>query len=117
MNYTNIELGGKTRRLKFTIENTEFIEDVLLKGVILSTLFSNPNLLTIGRTKKILFGLIQSDEKNITEQRVGMLLQEFLDNGGDINDLKKNIIEAAHKSGVFVKYEPSNEGEEVTEGK
>lgn len=97
MRYIDITLD-KPRKLRFDINALDGLEQALNLplGAILG-LFRQGSI----RAAKVAawFGL-RHEDKNLTEQKVGVILQDYLDGGGTIPELHNLIIDAIFASGV-----------------
>ena len=98
MSYVLIELGGKTRRLKYTYNSTCDIEDKANAGI--------PELLSEKRIgfstiRLLVWGGLKWENRGITIEAVGNMIEQYIDDGGDIAILMGFVAEALEKSKVL----------------
>ena len=101
-----ITMGGKERRLRYDINAAADMEE-LMGGKSLLYVLSNPMAAGFSAIRILLWGGLKHAEKGLTLQRVGLMMQEYLENGGSIEKLAEKLGEAVRKSKIL--------GEEGTE--
>jgi hypothetical protein len=97
-----ITLGGKERRLKYDINAAAEIEE-LLGGRSLLFILGNPASAGFSVIRTLLWGGMKHAEKGLTLQRVGLFMQEYLENGGSLETISETIGEAVRRSGILGK--------------
>lgn len=118
MNSTFINIGGKERRLRFDINAAAEMED-LMGGKSLLYVMANPMAAGFSAIRVLLWGGLKHAEKGLTLQRVGVMMQEFMENGGTLEELSEKIGDAIRKSKIFgdMPSDKNNgDNEEETEG-
>ncbi|MBP2653355.1 MAG: hypothetical protein H6Q73_924 [Firmicutes bacterium] len=113
MNYVEIELGGKTRKLKFDYNALCEVEAKAGKSVI--QLMSADNL-GFGAVRALLYGGLIWQDRGLTMDRLGQMLSEYMSNGGSLGDLMAKISEALNASGLFGKPMQSDEAGDESGG-
>ena len=109
-----IKIGGKERRLRYDINAGAEMEE-LLSGQSLLWIMHNPNAVGFRVLRVLLWGGLKHAEKGLTLQRVGMMIQEFYEDGGTMEELLEVIGKALRASKIIgnVTEEPADEdGEE-----
>lgn len=91
-----INIGGKSRVLRYDINAAVDIEKLL--GESLLGVIGNPAKIGFRVILVLLWGGLKHAEKGLTEQRVGLWMQEYLEAGGDLEELVVDIGEAMQKS-------------------
>jgi len=109
MNYVEIELGGKTRKLKFDYNALCEAEAKADKPIM--QLLSSDNL-GMASIRALLYGGLVWQERGLTLLRTGQMLSEYLCSGGEIGDLMAKISEAINLSGLFKKVAVEEPGDD-----
>lgn len=92
-----IKLGGKERRLRYDINAAVEMEE-LLGGKSLLYILTNPAAAGISAIRILLWGGLKHEERGLTPQRVGLMMQEYMESGGRLEELIARISEAIQKS-------------------
>jgi hypothetical protein len=92
-----IELGGKVRLLRFDFNAIADIEE--RAGVGIGTLLGAERV-GLHAMRLLLWGGLKHEERGLTVQRVGTLVGEYIDGGGDISALGEKLAEAINASGL-----------------
>jgi hypothetical protein len=108
-----ITLGGKERRLKYDINAAAEIEE-LLGGRSLLFILGNPASAGFSVIRTLLWGGMKHAEKGLTLQRVGLFMQEYLENGGSLETISETIGEAVRRSGILGKLGETDTTEETS---
>lgn len=98
--YTEVELGGKTRLLRYDYNAVCEIEEQFGKGI--SAIFANDQA-GFRSVRIILWAGLRWKDPGITLQRVGQMLNEEVKNGTSLEEIFKIAFKALNKSGVFGK--------------
>ena len=106
MRATNIEIGGKNKRLRYDFNAVADIEEKSGKG--LGSLFNEQNI-GLYSMRLLLWGGLKWEDPGLTIQRTGQMIQQFIEDGNDLEDLTPYIEEAINKSGLFGSSESSGE--------
>ena len=106
MRATNIEIGGKNKRLRYDFNAVADIEVKSGKG--LESLFSEQNI-GLNSIRLLLWGGLKWEDPGLTIQRTGQMIQQFIEDGNELEDLMPYIEEAIDKSGLFGSSESSDE--------
>ncbi|MDR3591583.1 MAG: hypothetical protein P4N41_18155 [Negativicutes bacterium] len=107
----SITLGGKERFLRYDINSAAEMEE-LMGGRSLLYIMANPTVGGIAPMRIMLWGGMKHAEKGLTLQRVGILMQEYMENGGELNDLAEKIGEAVRKSKILGNLDEGKTGDE-----
>lgn len=95
-----ITLGGKERRLRYDINAAAEMEE-LLGGRSLLFILGNPASAGFSVLRTLLWGGLKHAEKGLTLQRVGLLMQEYLETGGSLETISEIIGQAVRRSGIL----------------
>lgn len=108
MRYVEIELGGKTRKLKFDFNAIADIEDKAKVGI--GALLSEERI-GFNTIRLLLWGGLKHQNKGLTIDATGSMVHEYLTNGGNPEELLESIIKAIELSGIIGKSEGKNQTE------
>lgn len=92
INPVQIEIGSKTYRLRFNVRNKQDMAKVGLDTSMLSGRQKGGGGLSVLRT--LFWGSLAYYHKDISKERAGELLQEYIDTGGTIAELDQKVSEA-----------------------
>ena len=106
-----IELGGKERKLRYDINAAADMEE-LMGGKSLLYVLSNPIAAGFFAIRILLWGGLKHAEKGLTLQRVGLMMQEYLENGGSIEKLAEKLGDAVRKSKILGEERADEESED-----
>ena len=95
-----ITIGGKERRLRYDINAAADMEE-LMGGKSLLYVLSNPMAAGFSAIRILLWGGLKHAEKGLTLQRVGLMMQEYLENGGRIELLVEKLGAAVRQSKIL----------------
>ena len=95
-----ITIGGKERKLRYDINAAADMEE-LMGGKSLLYVMSNPMAAGFSALRILLWGGLKHAEKGLTLQRVGLMMQEYMESGGSIETLALKIGEAVRKSKIL----------------
>ncbi len=95
-----ITIGGKERKLRYDINAAADMEE-LMGGKSLLYVMSNPMAAGFSALRILLWGGLKHAEKGLTLQRVGLMMQEYMESGGSIETLAEKIGEAVRKSKIL----------------
>ena len=95
-----ISLGGKERRLRYDINAAADMEE-LMGGKSLLYVLGNPAAAGFSAIRVLLWGGLRRAEKGLTLQRVGILMQEYMEEGGSMETLAVKICDAVRKSKIL----------------
>ena len=110
-----ITLGGKECKLRYDINAAADMEEVM-GGKSLLYVLSNPMAAGFSAIRIHLWGGLKHAEKGLTLQRVGLLMQEYLESGGSIETLAAKIGDAVRKSKILGDDEETTEEAETETG-
>ena len=105
MRTTDIEIGGKNKRLRYDFNAVADIEEKSGKG--LGSLFSEQDI-GLNSIRLLFWGGLKWEDPGLTLQRAGQLIQQFVKDGNALEDLMPYIEEAINKSGLFGSGESKN---------
>ena len=80
-----ITLGGKERRLRYDINAAAEMEE-LMGGKSLLYVLGSPMAAGFSAIRVLLWGGLKHADKGLTLQRVGLLMQEYMEAGGNLAD-------------------------------
>ena len=106
-----ITMGGKECRLRYDINAAADMEE-LMGGKSLLYVLSNPMAAGFSAIRILLWGGLKHAEKGLTLQRVGLMMQEYLENGGSIEKLAEKLGEAVRKSKILGEEGPEEDKED-----
>jgi len=95
-----IAIGGKERKLRYDINAAADMEE-LMGGKSLLYVLGNPMAAGFSAIRVLLWGGLKHAEKGLTLQRVGLMMQEYLETGGTLESLAVKIGEAVRKSKIL----------------
>lgn len=95
-----ITIGGKERRLRYDINSAAEMEE-LMGGKSLLYVMANPQAAGFSAIRILLWGGLKHAEKGITLQRVGLMMQEYMEAGGSFGELAGKIGEAIKASKIM----------------
>lgn len=98
MNAVNLEIGDKAYRLRYDFNAIADIEQQAGAGV--GELFSEGKV-GFNTIRLLLWGGLKWEDKGLTLQRAGMIVNEWIQQGNEIEDLMEYVQEALEKSGLF----------------
>jgi len=107
-----IAIGGKERKLRYDINAAADMEE-LMGGKSLLYVLGNPMAAGFSAIRVLLWGGLKHAEKGLTLQRVGLMMQEYLETGGTLENLAVKIGEAVRKSKILGE-EMETESEEMS---
>ena len=112
-----ITIGGKERRLRYDINAAAEMEE-LMGGKSLLYVMASPMAAGFSAIRILLWGGLKHAEKGITLQRVGQMMQEYMEAGGSFSELAAKIGEAVKASKIMGEGLASEEDapEETNEG-
>src|SRR5690606_12461338 len=97
----------KPRRLRFDVNALADVEDAM--GVGIGAIFQQQVGIRMIRT--LLWAGLKWEDPGLTQQRAGLLLQKYLEQGGDLGALVDKLLEALKASGLVGKAEDPNADE------
>lgn len=95
-----ITLGGKERKLRYDINAAADMEE-LMGGKSLLYVLGNPMSAGFSAIRVLLWGGLKHAEKGLTLQRVGLMMQEYMEEGGSMETLAGKICDAVRKSKIM----------------
>ena len=95
-----IHIGGKERRLRYDINSAADMEEAMNGKSLLYTM-TNPMAAGFYAIRVLLWGGLKHAERGLTQQRVGLMMQEYMDNGGRLEALIAKISEAIKLSKIL----------------
>lgn len=105
MRTTDIEIGGKNKRLRYDFNAIADIEEKSGKGI--GQLFDEQSI-GLYSIRVLLWGGLKWEDQGLTIQRTGKLVQQFIEDGNSLEDLIPYVEEAINKSGLFGSGDPKN---------
>ena len=98
MNGVEIELGGKSRRLRYDFNA---IADIELKaGLGIGALFDE-NRAGLNSLRLLIWGGLKWQERGLTVEQAGQIVGDYLSSGGTIEELIPKVQRALQLSGVI----------------
>ena len=104
-----LEVREKEYKLRFNINAIADIEQKAGKGI--GALFSEENM-GVNSIRLLLWGAIRHQEKGLTLDKAGMILDDFMEEGGTLESLMTDYIQPAMEKCKFLQT-----GEGKSEGK
>jgi hypothetical protein len=93
-----IKINGQTKKLKFTYNSIADVEEKI--GLGIGALFAEEKV-GFNTLRYLLWGGLKWQDKTITPQAAGAMIEDHLESGGRFDDLYTKIVEAMQKSKVF----------------
>ena len=94
MYYIDIEIGGRVRKLKYDYNAIADLEE--RAGMGIGRLFDEDNI-GLHTIRLIIWAGLRHEERGLTTDRVGKMIQEYIEGGGDLEDLVGKAVEALEK--------------------
>ena len=112
MKQVYIDFGGQQKLLRYDINAVTDIEGVF-GGKSLITMLSDPGLFGFSLIRALLWGGLKYGIKGLNLQRTGVLMQEYTEAGGTLEELFAKINDALVAAGIFKTKEDEAEETEV----
>ena len=109
-----ITFGGKERRLRYDINAAAEMEE-LMGGKSLLYVLGSPMAAGFSAIRVLLWGGLKHADKGLTLQRVGLLMQEYMEAGGNLGELAERIGEALKNSKIIGESDVGEEPAEETD--
>lgn len=106
MNYVNIELD-RSRRLRYDVNALSDAEEAL--GMGLGTVMQSQ--LGIRMIRALLWAGLKWEDRGLTLQQTGTLIQQYIEKGGSLESLGEKLTQALVASGLFGKEEGNSKAE------
>ena len=100
MRTVDLEVGGETKRLRFDFNALADIEEKA--GVGAAVLFSEQRM-GFNAIRLLVWGGLRHQDPGLTTQRAGMIIRDYIDEGGTFEGLVVKIMDAISLSGLFPK--------------
>jgi hypothetical protein len=95
-----ITIGGKERKLRYDINAAADMEE-LMGGKSLLYVLGNPMSAGFSAIRVLLWGGLKHADKGLTLQRVGVMMQDYMEAGGRLETLAVKISDAVRKSKIM----------------
>lgn len=105
--YVEIEMGGKTRKLRYDFNAIADIEEKADLGI--GALFSERRA-GLHSIRMLVWGGLKWQDKGLTVERAGTLIRDYLNDGGTFEGLMEKVQEGLSKSGIVKIEEVEEEG-------
>jgi hypothetical protein len=102
LNGVEIQLEGKARKLAYNYQTIADMEEAM-NGQSVIAMIGNPDKLGLHAIRMFVMYGLRHEERAMTKQRAGAMLQKYFDDGGDYLELIDAITQALIKSGAFGK--------------
>ena len=109
-----ITLGGKERRLRYDINAAAEMEE-LMGGKSLLYVLGSPMAAGFSAIRVLLWGGLKHADKGLTLQRVGQMMQEYMEAGGNLGELAERIGEALKNSKIIGESDAGEEPADETD--
>ena len=109
-----ITLGGKERRLRYDINAAAEMEE-LMGGKSLLYVLGSPMAAGFSAIRVLLWGGLKHADKGLTLQRVGLMMQEYMEAGGNLGELAERIGEALKNSKIIGESDAGEEPADETD--
>ena len=100
MRSVDLEVGGETKRLRFDFNALADIEEKA--GVGAAVLFSEQRM-GFNAIRLLVWGGLRHQDPGLTTQRAGMIVKDYIEEGGTFEGLVVKIMEAINLSGLLPK--------------
>lgn len=111
MKHYVLEINGQELKCRLTTANVRKVESKLGGDSLMITLMKK-KVLGAGDISAILHGSLQALEHGYTAEKVDTLIDDYIDNGGDLMTLQSECMEIMKVSGFF-KETPQSQTKEV----
>lgn len=111
MKHHVLEINGLELKCRLTTQNTRKLESKL-GGESLMLMLMRKKVLGAGDISAIIHSSLQPLEHGYTTEKVDNLIDEYIDNDGDLMTLQQECMEIMKVSGFF-KESPQNQEQEV----
>jgi hypothetical protein len=98
MNGVEIELGGKSRRLRYDFNAIADIEQKA--GLGIGALFDE-NRAGLNSLRLLIWGGLKWQERGLTVEQAGQIVGDYLKDGGSLEELMGKVTDALRQSGVI----------------
>lgn len=98
MTGVEIELGGKSRRLRYDFNAIADIEQKA--GLGIGALFDE-NRAGLNSLRLLIWGGLKWQERGLTVEQAGQLVGDYLKDGGSLEELMGKVTDALRQSGVI----------------
>lgn len=95
-----IELGGRSRRLRFDMNALAELEGVLGRSVA-EVISGDGQALGFASMRALMWAGLRHEDRGITLERAGLLMQQAIESGMTLADLLAKVSEAVTSCGVF----------------
>jgi hypothetical protein len=95
-----IELGGRSRRLRFDMNALSDLETALGRSVA-EVLSGDGQSLGFAAMRALVWAGLKHEDRGLTLERAGSMMQQAIDDGGTIADILGKVSEAITACGVF----------------
>ena len=96
-----VELGGKTRNIRYNFNALCDVEEATGKSIT--------EISGLSSIRVLLWAGLRWEDKSLTAQRVGMWIEEYLNDGGEMDDLVNAAMKALNSTGIMKKQQENNE--------
>jgi hypothetical protein len=90
----------RPRRLRVDVNSISDFEDTA--GLSIFELVFNTDRLRMGVIRTLLWATMKADDKKLTRERVGAMMNDYIVGGGDLQVLANALVEAINKSRLIV---------------
>ena len=88
-----VELGGKTRNIRYNFNALCDVEEATGKSIT--------EISGLSSIRVLLWAGLRWEDKGLTAQRVGMWIEEYLTEGGEMDDLVNAAMKALSSTGIM----------------
>lgn len=107
MNGTEIELGGKSRKLRYDFNAIADIEQKAGMGI--GAMFDE-NRVGFHPVRLLIWGGLKWQERGLTIERAGQFVGDYIRDGGSLEELMEKVHTAMEQGGLISFKEPDDEG-------
>lgn len=100
-----VELGGRTWRVRYTYNSLADLEEKAGKGI--SKIFEADSI-GLGLVRILIWAGLKSEEHGLTVDRVGNMIESYIEAGGDLASLTSIFAEAMQESAVMKGFTAKN---------
>ena len=94
-----IELMGKLRRIKFDYNALADLEDTAGKSI--GTLFTDESNIGFSTIRLLVWAGLRHDERGLTLQRTGLMIDQYMSDGGELSTLLQPFFAALKACKAF----------------
>jgi hypothetical protein len=99
----------RPRKLKVDVNSISEFED--RAGFSIFDVVFNTDRLRIGTIRMLLYATMKADDKRLTPDKIGEMMNDYIVKGGDLQTLANALVEAINKSRLIIALSGGNPNE------